>query len=567
MIWFLDDLRRWRDERLALEALAQRVDWLVPIGWRIDRGTLCLTFDADMTAGGQTRPVSVRYPVHFPHTPVLVLPRGDPAIWSSHQWGSGGELCLEWGTDNWTPEITAAQMVESAYRLLEGEHPVSDERATVASRHAMTSGQELRNTFGRLLVTRALQQALADVPLHVARKANVLVCLHREGTVCIVDKIALESDGTWRESSVPEHLSYESIEREATIFRVPEDADLPRETTAAAFLETATALGCPTDEFCMIFLRGTGVHAYRIHADMVWALALIPSESEARRLDDVHDVLCAKSVAVIGCGSLGSKVAAMLARAGVGRFLLVDDDILLPGNLVRHDLDWRDVGAHKADAVSRRVQLVNSSAVVKVRRMRLGGQEAAGSVEALLASLEGCDLVIDATANPAVFNLLSAIGDRPLIWGEVFGGGIGGLVARYRPDREPPPQYMRLAIENWFADQGKPRPAAATDYETRDDGPPLIADDAAVTTIAAHTARLAIDALIGREPSMFPDSVYAIGMAVGSVFEQPFETYPIVVGPPLEQPQIETLTEEEELSEYGAIRKIFGLANEDPADA
>ncbi len=33
-----------------------------------------------------------------------------------------------------------------------------------------------------------------------------------------------------------------------------------------------------------------------------------------------------------------------LARSGVANLLLVDDDLFLPDNLVRHDLDWRDVG-------------------------------------------------------------------------------------------------------------------------------------------------------------------------------------------------------------------------------
>ena len=41
---------------------------------------------------------------------------------------------------------------------------------------------------------------------------------------------------------------------------------------------------------------------------------------------------------------MGSKLAASLARSGVRRFVLVEEDVLLPENLVRNDLDWRDVG-------------------------------------------------------------------------------------------------------------------------------------------------------------------------------------------------------------------------------
>jgi hypothetical protein len=135
-----------------------------------------------------------------------------------------------------------------------------------------------------------------------------------------------------------------------------------------------------------------------------------------------------------------------------------------------------------------------------------------------------------------VFNYLCAavaIGKTPLVWAEVFGGGVGGLVARHRHDFEPDPASMRRTIENWCADQGKPVSRAANDYETRSSGPPLIADDADITVIAAHAARLSIDTLIPRSPSMFPNSVYLIGLAQGWIFDQPFDTRPIDVGPPL----------------------------------
>jgi [CysO sulfur-carrier protein]-S-L-cysteine hydrolase len=56
---------------------------------------------------------------------------------------------------------------------------------------------------------------------------------------------------------------------------------------------------------------------------------------------------------------------------------------------------------------------------------------------------------IDATANPDILNLVSAVcavTSKPALWAEVFGGGIGGLIARCRPNLEPSPQYMRRAI-------------------------------------------------------------------------------------------------------------------------
>lgn len=60
----------------------------------------------------------------------------------------------------------------------------------------------------------------------------------------------------------------------------------------------------------------------------------------------------------------------------------------------------------------------------------------------------------------------------------------------------------------------------------REEGPPVIADDADVGVIAAHTARMAIDVLVGGT-SNFPHPAYVIGLAKDWVFDEPFDTRPI----------------------------------------
>jgi len=234
----------------------------------------------------------------------------------------------------------------------------------------------------------------------------------------------------------------------------------------------------------------------------------------------------------VGCGSIGSKVAAMMARAGVGRFLLVDDDLLLPDNFVRHDLDWREVGAHKTDGVARRIQLVNPAATCEQRKHRLGGQESSGSIETLIKSLGESDLIVDCTADSSVFNYLCAAGTvwgKPLLWAEVFAGGFGGIIARSRPQMDPDPATMRRIIEAWWQDRGRIAESPAGDYGATSDVP-MVADDADVTVIAAHAARMGIDLLIPHEPSAYPYSAYIIGLSKAGIFDGAFETYPIEVG-------------------------------------
>lgn len=559
MIWYIEDYRRNRLEREKLEALAASVDWLLPVRWRID-DSVRLIWDADIVAGGHTFPVSLRYPNHFPYSPPVVLPRGSAERWSMHQYGSGGELCLEFGPDNWHTAITGAEMMQSAYRLLHGERPSPDERAIVASRHETTLGQELRGKFTRFLATRALADVAANIPDDVRLSVKVIGMLHEDSYVNVIASIALLDGTTWSEE-LPQPFKV-GYQRTVSLCRWPDSVALPDTTTLTGFRAAIAGRmsAVPEGELYTLLVHKNRLSAYFLDndADSVITLSVVPPQADAARMDADHVELGNRLVGIVGCGSLGSKVATMLARAGVKRFLLVDDDIVFPDNFVRHDLDWRDVGTHKADSVAARIQLVNPRAECEKRKHRLGGQESSGSIEALIERLAACDLIVDATAEPSVFTYLAAaagFGKKPLLWAEVFGGGIGGIIARHRPTLEPDPATMKLAIENWCANRGKPIERATTDYGGGE-GVPAIADDADVTVIAAHAARLGIDTLIPRALSLFPNSVYLVGLAPGWIFDQPFETYPIDVGPPppTAEPEVET---EEMSEELARVLRLF----------
>lgn len=75
--------------------------------------------------------------------------------------------------------------------------------------------------------------------------------------------------------------------------------------------------------------------------------------------------MCEKAVVVLGCGSVGSKVALDFARSGVGRFLLLDNDVLEYHNVCRHQCGIGEVGAYKVDALRRRVLDINPAARVE----------------------------------------------------------------------------------------------------------------------------------------------------------------------------------------------------------
>jgi molybdopterin/thiamine biosynthesis adenylyltransferase len=534
----MEGLRRFREEREAVEALAIRVEWLHPVEWRVD-GKLRLICDADIAVGDSIFQISIRYPSHFPLTPPSAFPRDPSKLLSEHQYLGSGELCLEIGPDNWRPELTGADMLESAQRLFHGEQPEDGRRGRVTSRHATTVGRNLRFTAARLLMTVPLLETCQHLPESVVLAATLRGMYHKEAYVAAVATVTMTDGSVWSDASVPEHLHDEGIDKAAVIVRLPVHLQLPPTTSIADFraalIDYGIELQSPPS---VLIIQGPSFHAYLLWetTGTISSVTVIQPEPSLLRLDKEHAALNSKRVGIIGCGSLGSKVAATLARSGVGKFVLVDDDVLFPGNLVRHDLDWRDVGTHKVDGVARRVQLVNPGAVCAVRRHRLGGQEASESIETLITSLVACDLLVDATAEPRVFNFVSGaatIGKKPVVWGEVFGGGYGGLIARYRPDIEPEPLSIRAAIEQWWSERGVPPERTAHDYGSTGETGPMIADDADVSVIAAHTARLAIDSLIEREPSVYPYSVYMIGLSKGGIFDQPFQTYPVELSPAL----------------------------------
>lgn len=136
------------------------------------------------------------------------------------------------------------------------------------------------------------------------------------------------------------------------------------------------------------------------------------------------------SVLVLGLGALGSVVAELLARAGVGRLLIVDRDVVEPSNLQRQTLYTpADVGSAKAEAAERRLRDINPDVDVQAH----GIDADAGW---LLAHLPAVDVAVDATDNATtryILNDAAVACRRP--W--VYGGAVGtqGRAAAFAPER------------------------------------------------------------------------------------------------------------------------------------
>jgi hypothetical protein len=534
MIWWLENPTRARSERQSVADLAERVNWLRGVRWYLSNGA-ALAVDFEIEHDGESVPLTMTYAEFHPNAPPIVVPR-DGSRLSSHQYGAGGNLCLEYRADNWETTITGAMMIESAHRLITGERHVDGPE--LPSAHAVSLGQSVRGSYFRFLLTPPLEERLKAIEPGQSVEIGVAEKHHAETFTVTVAEI----DGATDMRAWPAGIR--KMTKRGHGIRLPAGTAMPAtaqdsiasllgDLGLAVLREQALAV---TGEMDLVLVSGTEIahfYAYDGSQKRYFGRSRTLKVGAGSRLPDDYAVLAQKSVGIIGCGSLGSKVAAMLARAGVRQFTLVDDDVLFAANLVRNELGAAAIGTHKVDALRARLIEIAGTIDVTVRRVALGGQESADTTDSVMSALRACDVIIDATADAHCFNFCAAVAKeslKPLVWGEVFAGGIGGMVARVRSGHEPEPQTARNQINAWCNAHGIPAPLAgfAAPYATEaGDGVPLVADDAEVAIIGGHVARLAADVLIRPDDSGFPMAAYAIGLRRAWIFSEPFETWPI----------------------------------------
>lgn len=130
-----------------------------------------------------------------------------------------------------------------------------------------------------------------------------------------------------------------------------------------------------------------------------------------------------RSIAILGCGSLGSKIGLHLARNGNGPFLSVDDDIFLPHNNARHGLSltWTQ---NKAELLTLAISSISGCEAKPLKE------------SALQADFSECRTIIDSTASLSVRSyLMSKKGLPPIISCGLYGSGKLGVMFMEGKDR------------------------------------------------------------------------------------------------------------------------------------
>ena len=362
--WWFADTARLADEKRAVEAIAATEPWFELDRWCFHAGHL--TALGVIIAHGERYPVRLQYPDQFPDVPAWVEPQED-VKWSTHQYGTGGTLCLELRPDNWETTATGSDVLRSAYNLLNKENEPNEgvERNRVSSAHHVGEVQAYDWGINPVLISAGCKDR---IKAGAAKDLKALRWMAHDDVWPIVvhDSVDRSSPrhapgpdlNTWR-FEIPIHIVDSSP-----------PADIPDRHTLLVAAGTDASSIKPYTEVgaaLVVFSGDAELAAYHIvdegapHRRKLFAL---PDQAEARSGRSPEALT--RHVAVVGAGSIGSKIAECLLRSGISRQTLVDGDVMLPGNLERHALDWRDVGFRKVHGLRRHLLHISPGANITV---------------------------------------------------------------------------------------------------------------------------------------------------------------------------------------------------------
>lgn len=200
------------------------------------------------------------------------------------------------------------------------------------------------------------------------------------------------------------------------------------------------------------------------------ASPLIPDPEIRARLAEAH-------VAIVGCGGLGSNIAAMLVRCGVKSLTLIDFDRVEEGNLNRQ-LFFRDqLGKPKTDALATTLRRIHDDLDLKLVSECV-------TRENLVGFVEGADVIVEAVDRAETKALIVDVCTRELPETPlVTASGLAGYAEANAVRTE------RLADNVWVIGD------LASDVR---EGHALLASR--VMLAAAHQAHAAVRIALGLEP-------------------------------------------------------------------
>ncbi len=238
---------------------------------------------------------------------------------------------------------------------------------------------------------------------------------------------------------------------------------------------------------------------------------LLRAGPEARDLQSRHVVL-------VGAGAIGSHIAELLTRAGVGRISLYDHDRLWPANLIRHAAAADTVpGIAKTRALSEQLSQYEWATVAAPPEGHSGSIWSPVEITNLAQS---ADLLIDATGHAGFSELAGRIAHTencPYVSVALFRAGSVARIRR-QAHADDTPVLARPHLDRYPAIPPLPDELEYVGTETGCLSRVHNAPPSSVASAASTATQVAIDTLMGCHD--YPDEIIDV---LQSSSEHPFE--------------------------------------------
>jgi len=132
-----------------------------------------------------------------------------------------------------------------------------------------------------------------------------------------------------------------------------------------------------------------------------------------QKIDKIMKKLKKSSIGIAGLGGLGSNAAIALARAGVGKLVLVDFDKVEKSNLNRQYFFINQIGKKKTEAIAENITKINPDIKIELLNSKLKKGE-------MERPFKKVDLIIEALDNAEtkktfIEEILTKLPEKPII--------------------------------------------------------------------------------------------------------------------------------------------------------
>jgi integrative and conjugative element protein (TIGR02256 family) len=228
---------------------------------------------------------------------------------------------------------------------------------------------------------------------------------------------------------------------------------------------------------------------------------LLQRELTFRNTGRVPAGISDRQIAMLGVGALGSVMADLFAKAGVGTLRLYDQDVLQVGNVSRHLCGIESFGESKVEAVE--LKLIQHNPFSKIVPKLVDLVE---SYDVLGGALSDCDLAVSTTADEsleAAVNEVAVAGSQTVYYVRGMRGGTAGRIFRVIPGRDACRYCISTLMKKAQSEEAHPAawihvPELEGTLLSHECGNPVLAGSGVdLTLISSLAARVVLNDLAG----------------------------------------------------------------------